>query len=303
MQENYLAKWLNNELSGKELEDFKKSAEYTSYQKIAEVSKTMEAPEFNIERALTNFKTNNLDKEVKVVQLNPMRKLMRIAAAIAVIAVGSYIYLSSLNESIATQYAENTQVILPDNSEVALNADSKISYNEKKWDEKRSVSLEGEAFFKVAKGERFTVATEDGLVAVLGTQFNVENRKGYFEVSCYEGLVSVTYKGKETKVPAGSSFMAINGKITNTEVQKNAQPSWINKESSFKSTPLHYVLAEFERQHNIRVETRNIDKNKLFTGTFSNTDAKLALESISVPSQIKFKLEGNKVLFYAEDAK
>ncbi|PCJ94538.1 MAG: histidine kinase [Flavobacteriaceae bacterium] len=302
MQENYLAKWLNNELSGEELKDFMKSEAYASYQKIAEVSKTMEAPEFNVDKALNHFKDTNLTKKVKVIQLNPIRKIMRIAAAVAVIAVGSYFYIDSLNENIATQFAEHTQVILPDNSEIALNADSQVSYSEKKWDKERNVSLNGEAFFKVAKGKRFTVSTEDGVVAVLGTQFNVENREGYFEVSCYEGLVSVTYKGKEIMLPAGNSFLVINGKVIDMGTPKGAHPSWMDNESSFKSAPLKYVLDEFERQYNITVATQNIDLNQLFSGTFSNTNAELALESISVPSQILYKLEGNKVLFYAESA-
>ena len=34
MQENYLAKWLNNDLSEEELAVFKKSAEYASYEKL-----------------------------------------------------------------------------------------------------------------------------------------------------------------------------------------------------------------------------------------------------------------------------
>ena len=75
----------------------------------------------------------------------------------------------------------------------------------------------------------------------------------------------------------------------------------MNDESSFKSVPLKYVLDEFERQHDIAVETQNIDLEQLFTGTFSNSDTNLALKSISVPSQIKFKFEGDKVLFYGEN--
>lgn len=301
MQENYLAKWLNNELSGKELEDFKQSDEYASYQKLADVSKTLKSPDFNVEKALNDLKANQINKDVKVVQLNPMKKFMKIAAAVAVIMVGSYFYLNTLDNNISTQFAENTEVALPDASQIVLNADSKISYNKKNWDKERNVSLKGEAFFKVAKGKRFTVATNDGTVAVLGTQFNVENRNGYFEVSCYEGLVSVNYKGKETKLPAGNSIVIINGEISNLKVTKGARPSWLDKESTFVSTPLIYVLQEFERQYNIKVSTQNINENKLFTGTFSNSNAKLALESISVPSQIKYKLEGNKVLFYAEN--
>ncbi|WP_299531997.1 FecR family protein [Ulvibacterium sp.] len=302
MQENYLAKWLNNELSEEELAEFKKSDEYATYQKILEASGTLEGPDFNMDQAFNALKNKRELTTPKVVQLHPFRKFLRIAAAIVVLLAGSYFYLNSLDESISTQFAENKEVVLPDNSEIVLNADSQISYSEKAWDKERNISLRGEAFFKVAKGKRFTVSTENGTVAVLGTQFNVENRNGFFEVTCYEGLVSVTFNGAETKLPAGDSFLAIDGKIAKGKVVNISQPSWMSNESSFRSIPLQYVLDEFERQHNITVETKNIDLNQLYTGTFSNTNADLALQSISVPSQIKFKLEGNKVLFYAENA-
>ncbi len=300
MQENYLAKWLNNELSEEELAEFKNTEEYASYQKILETSSTIEAPEFDVEKALERIKREKLNKEVKVIHLNPFNKIMRVAAAVAVIFAASYFYVNSLNETISTHYAESTEVQLPDASLIILNADSEISYNENKWDKERNVSLEGEAFFKVAKGKRFTVSTENGSVAVLGTQFNVEQRDGFFEVTCFEGLVGVTFNNKETKLPAGTSFLVINGKIQGAEAPDSNEPSWMNNESSFKSIPLSFVLDEFQRQYNIKVKTENIDVTQLFTGTFSNTNMDLALQSISVPSQLKFILEGNKVLFYAE---
>lgn len=302
MQENYLAKWLNNELSEKELAEFKNSAEYASYQRLKEVSSTLEAPKFDADKVWKSLKEKRGTSEPKVIKLRPFTKLMRVAAAIAVIAIASIFYFNSLEETISTQYAERAEVVLPDASEIVLNADSEVSYNKKKWDKKRNVSLKGEAFFKVAKGKRFTVTTDGGTVAVLGTQFNVENRKGLFEVTCYEGLVSVTYNNKEIKVPAGSSFLAINGKVKPTVAPTSTMPYWMNDESNFKSIPLSYVLDEFERQYNVTVEVRDIDTNQLFTGTFSNTNIDLALESISVPANIKFKkLDGNKVVFYAEE--
>ncbi|CAN0602451.1 unnamed protein product, partial [Ectocarpus sp. 12 AP-2014] len=159
-----------------------------------------------------------------------------------------------------------------------------------------------EAFFKVAKGKTFTVSTDQGTVTVLGTQFNVENRDGFFEVTCFEGLVRVLYDGKENKLAAGNSIIVINGKLSKASAVKNGQPSWMQNESSFTSIPLYYVLAEFQRQHNITVDSKDVDTNLLFTGSFSNTDAELALKSISVPLQIKFTLEGNNVLFYEENA-
>lgn len=301
MQENHLAKWLNNELTEAELSEFKNSDAYTSYERIVNAADSLKAPDFDAEEALLAIKNKSTLQDSKVIQLNPFKKFLRVAAVIAVLLTGSYFYLNASNETVATQYAENKEVVLPDNSEVILNADSELSFNKKNWDTNRNLKLEGEAFFKVAKGERFTVSTTGGTVAVLGTQFNVENRNGFFEVTCYEGLVSVTFNGKETKLPAGNSFIVINNKIVSNEKPNTNVPSWMNAESSFKSIPLKYVLDEFERQHNIIVATKNVDLNQLYTGSFSNTNSDLALQSISTPSQIKFKFEGNKVLFYGEN--
>ena len=302
MQENYLAKWLTNDLSEEELAEFKRSEAYASYEKIVGTANSLEGPSFDMERALHDVQKSRTAQGPKVIRLHPAKYIMRIAAAVTVLFAASYFYIASLNETVSTAYAEHTEVMLPDASEVLLNAGSKLSYSEKNWDQERKLSLEGEAFFKVAKGEKFTVTTEDGSVSVLGTQFNVESRKGFFEVTCYEGLVSVSYQGTERKLPAGTSFMVLNGAIMPSEAPVTSAPSWVNNESAFKSMPLSYVFDEFQRQFNIQVETNNIDLQQLFTGTFSNTNINLALQSISAPSQIKYTLEKNKVLFYAENA-
>lgn len=302
MQENYLAKWLNGDLSEAELTEFQNSGEYASYIRIINTSDKLKAPDFDVNNAYTALKNRRGPKGTKVVTLHPFRKFLRVVAAAAVIVMGLYFYLNTLDESFSTSYAENKEISLPDLSQVVLNADSEISYSESKWNKNRNVNLKGEAFFKVAKGKRFTVATDAGNVAVLGTQFNVENRDGFFEVTCFEGLVSVSFNDMKVKLAAGKSFVAINGEIVEVGAPSpSEEPSWMHEESSFLSVPLKYVLDEFERQHDIAVHTQNIDLEQLFTGTFSNTDPELALKSISVPSQIKFKFEGDKVLFYGEN--
>lgn len=302
MEENYLAKWLNNELSEEEVTKFKATKEYATYKKIVDATASMEAPEFDIAKAKHDLDhRKNSDQGGKVVTLGSFKKYLRIAAVIALVVGISYFYnTASMDQVVSTQYAERAAVTLPDNSEVLLNAGSKISYQKKKWEKNRNIVLEGEAFFKVAKGETFRVTTNMGVVRVLGTQFNVENREDFFEVSCYEGLVSVRYKEKDIELPAGQALMVINGQLTTYTIAEAQQPSWLLQESSFKSVPLKFVLQELERQFDVEVETKNIDLNQLFTGSFSNTDKNLALHSISAPSGMKYVLEGNKVLFYDE---
>ncbi|ADY30003.1 FecR family protein [Cellulophaga lytica] len=301
MQENYLAKWLNNELTEEEIIQFKKTEEYASYQKIITASSKLKAPEFDQEKALQAInKKRNTNKQTKVIKLNPFKKYISIAAAVILLFGLGYFYTTTLEQTVSTDYAQNNELILPDNSEVILNAESKIAYNKNKWDQKRDVSLEGEAFFKVAKGEKFTVTTNQGVISVLGTQFNVETRANFFEVTCYEGLVNVNYNGKDYKVPGGTSFMVINGNVAPLSHVKTLVPSWTLNESTFKSIPLEFVFNELQRQFNLTVTTKNVNTKQLYTGSFNNKDLDLALKSISIPSKISYTLEENKVLFYAE---
>ncbi|MEL6484923.1 MAG: FecR domain-containing protein, partial [Bacteroidota bacterium] len=257
-------------------------------------------PEFDMEGTFAQIKAKTAGDAVKVVALKPYKSFLRIAAAIALLMVGAFAYLNLSNESVTTEIAETAKLTLPDTSEVVLNADSKVTYDDTDWDLQRNITLEGEAFFKVAKGKTFTVSTDLGQVQVLGTQFNVEARKDYFEVSCYEGLVSVTFNNTTQKLPAGASLLFIRGERMERTVS-NLEPSWLNRESSFERVPLQFVINELERQFKIDVSLENVDTEVLFTGSFNNTDLETALKSISTPSKLNFKVSGDNVLFYAED--
>ena len=134
MQENYLAKWWSGELSEQELREFEASEAYASFQKLKEASSGLQAPDFDVDQALLRFKEEHMAKSPKVITLNPFRKFLKVAAVIAILLTGSYFYINSLNEKVTTGFAERSEVILPDNSELFLNADSRISYSEKNWD-------------------------------------------------------------------------------------------------------------------------------------------------------------------------
>lgn len=302
MQENYLAKWLNNELSEEEISIFKESREYASYKRIVDAIDGSVGPDFDMAKAKQDLDARKQGNPIKTISLDPFKKYLRIAAMLAmVIGISYFYYHTTGGQTVTTQYAERTEVTLPDDSEVHLNAGSRISYNKKKWEQNRNIALQGEAFFKVAKGKRFTVSTNMGTVTVLGTQFNVENRKDYFEVACYEGSVQVLYDQKETRLSAGKSLTVFDGQLTTSDIQRGGKPSWLMDESDFKSIPLKYVLDEFQRQFNLGIKTKDMDLDQLFTGSFSNIDRNLALQSITVPSGIKFKIEGNEVLFYTKE--
>lgn len=140
--------------------------------------------------------------EIKRRQIVP-RQLLRVAAVfLAVAIVGGLLFLS-LHEHenpicICTAYGKTERITLPDQSVVLLNANSVLSYNDKWTDNKtREVWLAGEAYFEVKKSDargnaKFVVHTDQLSVEVLGTEFNVNNRRGKTQVVLNAGKVRLT---------------------------------------------------------------------------------------------------------------
>ena len=220
---------------------------------------------------------------------------LSIAASILVV-LGSYFAFSFEEITHETSYAEQKTISLPDGSEVVLNAKSAINFTKKNWPNNRIIQLKGEAFFKVKKGSTFSVQTPNGLVKVLGTQFNIKDTDTFFEVVCYEGKVSVTNNKNEHVLTTGNAIRKIDGKNSEKYDKEDSLPSWLNGESSFLSVPLKYVILELEKQYNIQIDARRIDDSIIFTGSFSNKDLKLALVSVFKTMDIKYSKEKNGIL-------
>jgi len=302
-QEKNILKLFNNELSEKEITELKSSDEFKTISKIAHYSKHFEAPKVDAEKALLDFKKkHSIKKEVKVRTLN-FNSIYRVAAVAVIMLCASYFMFFNNEKSFETRIAETKTLVLPDNSEVILNSASLLSYNKKEWKENRDLELDGEAFFKVSKGQKFTVHTDVGNIQVLGTQFNVKERENYFEVQCYEGIVAVTHNNKELKLTRGKAFRVINGVIENVEDFNAPKPSWLNFESSFVEVPLSQVIEELERQYKITIVAENVDSALLFTGTFTHTDKNIALQSITIPLKLSYKIDKDTVTFYKYEEK
>lgn len=296
---NDILKWLNRETSDEDLVRLKETDDFKTLEKIAHYSAQIETPKVDVKEALAalKIKTQNSSKKGKVVHFN-FKQLYKYAAAIVVLFATSYFLLFNKTSSFKTEFAQTKTFNLPDNSEVVLNANSKIIYSKKDWEKRRNLTLEGEAYFKVQKGKKFTVNTAIGEVTVLGTQFNVKERANYFEVKTFEGLVSVTYKGKEIKLPIGSVFKVVNGVIDATNTFDVNEKSWLQKESNFKSIALRFVLAEIENQFEYTIETKDVDLDILYSGGFTHTDINIALQSITIPLQLSYKIDGKKITIF-----
>jgi ferric-dicitrate binding protein FerR (iron transport regulator) len=297
-REDLIKKWLDDELDSQELEAFKKLEDYEALVKLSNSTKRFKPPKFNTSEELnTVLETINTTQQYSRNWLKPM---LRIAAILA-ISFSVYYYTTTLDTNITTLAAQKTTIELPDETSVSLNALSTLTYNKKSWASIRDVELNGEAYFKVAKGSKFNVITSVGIVTVLGTQFNIKQRDNLFEVICYEGSVGVTHKSNTIILNSGDSFLIIDGEFIAKEKETKLNPSWINNESYFKSTSFAHVLHEFERQYDVTINSQQIDLKQLFTGSFVHNNKELALKSITLPLNLNYSIENNKSIVLASE--
>lgn len=290
--EPFLAKWLEGDLTDQELIKLVSEEDYISYQKIkkgtqvlSELEKPL-APSFVKIQKKINI--NKKDKQRKII----IRWSVSVAASILIL-FGIFTNFNNNQTHIATNFTEQKSLTLLDGSEVVLNAKSEISYQESDWETNRMLTLDGEAYFKVKKGSTFKVQTNNGIVTVLGTQFNVNSTDDYFEVTCFEGSVKVINTSTDYILKPGGVFRKINGNPKVVLSTTNVAPSWIHGESSFKSVPLKYVILELEKQYNIKVDGSKIDDAVIFTGSFTHSDLKIALASVFKTLNIKYHKKNN----------
>ena len=296
MEENYeLAKWLAGEMSESELAIFQKTPEFITYQKIAEYSSKLEAPNFE-ENRLYNKIVEDKKSNNKVVPL--YKNWIARIAAVLVLALG--ITFITQNFSSQTQTAINgkkTLFSLPDNSQVTLNSGSEIEYKKWNWDNNRNLQLKGEAYFRVAKGKKFEVSTSLGKVTVLGTQFNVKARNKRFDVTCFEGRVRVNYKNKEIILTPGNS-VAFENEIQIDYTVDVSKPEWLENKLAFNNARLESIIDEIKRQYDVSIEVKSNQHKELFTGKIPSNNFDVAIEIIATTYHFNIKkISPNTIIF------
>ncbi len=298
-QEYYIKKWLNGTLTPEERDLFEKTEDFKELNRIDQALADFKAPKLDQNAAFQKLQSAkpNAKPDAKHIELPRKTSWLRIAAILVPLLAIIFIW-SQNRANLETVVADQQQVehALPDQSQIVLNAQSSISYHAKAWGKKRSLNLNGEAYFKVTSGASFSVFTEEGLVTVLGTEFNVKNRENYYEVICYEGKVQVTTSENQRILTAGQMFRVIDGTMIFDKDISSVEPSWINKISSFVSIPYNQVLAELERQYQIEVISEDIDLNQLFTGSFSHENLELAVQSITQPLNLSYSITDHKTV-------
>jgi len=291
-----LARWLAGELDEKELRALESSAEYPTLLRIRENFARLESPKTDGERVLRNVLSHPKIRKRKVFRLH--RKSWISAAAVLVILLGlAFVFV--LPKRFSTANAQTLALTLPDQSRVLLNAGSEASYNSWNWSRNREVALEGEAYFKVAKGKTFTVKTDLGTVTVLGTQFNVKARDSRFDVICYEGKVRVRFNNHEILLLPHQKVTVLDGDEALSQTPA-AQPEWTHHELYFSNEKLAAVIAEIERQYNITIKTTMVSQ-QLFSGSLPGNDLQGALKMLSATYHMNVSESGKTITLTPDD--
>ena len=151
-------------------------------------------------------------------------------------------FLTQENQGVSTLAAT-----LEDGSVVLLAKETSLLYPEHFIAEKREVSLQGNAFFDIAKkqGQPFWIDTEQAKIEVLGTAFSVQSDENApFRLSVQRGIVRVTLKkgNQECYVKAGEAVVIQSQRLVVLDADKENEWGNFFKHIRFKDEPLANIL-------------------------------------------------------------
>lgn len=203
-----------------------------------------------------------------------LRRSLWGAAAILLLLVGlSGRYWMERNASewvtITTLPGEQKEVLLPDSTVVTMAHSSTLRYDKKQYGkEKRTVELQGKAFFQVQRRELkpFSVTTKQTVVTVLGTEFQLEEtaRETALHVRTGKVRFSVVEKEEAMILTAGMSatYSDKQGLRVEEETHTNVL-AWKTRQLSFRQTPLAQVIRDISQAYGVHIINRTPGSSSL----------------------------------------
>jgi transmembrane sensor len=240
-----------------------------------------------------------------------VHNLVRIAAVVLILlGIGAVVYMNMSRKPaveivrLNTSNEANTLIkTLADGSVIYIAQNSLFSFPEEFASGSRNVELRGEAFFDIAPNpdKPFIIETDEALIQVLGTAFNVKTQNGNgFELFVDRGKVKVTLKkdpSHNEMVMAGEKISNINNRLVKSKHIANEAASWYKQRMHFKDETLRNIINVLNRNFNTTfvLADNEIGKHKL-TVTFQNETAETMTELICVTLNLKSQTINGSVL-------
>ena len=203
--------------------------------------------------------------------------------------------------TLVTLHDKEFWLTLDDGTRVHLNYNTTLTYPMKFNGNKRIVSLDGEAFFFVAKDSKrpFYVKTRNGTVKEYGTHFDVNTREipGSTEVVLVEGSISViTCTGKEWMIkPGQKAILHESSEDVNVEnVDTNPYKAWNEGRFVFEDYPLSKLMDVLSHWYGRKIKFKSQNTyNMHFTGTLDRYgDLSDLLKAIEDVTDVKITDDG-----------
>ncbi len=210
-----------------------------------------------------------------IIWRNRFLRYAGILLLILTIGLGGYFLGQDKTKSINNDFCEivvpyggKSSVILPDGSNVWLNAGSRMRYNRLFDIESREVFLEGEAYFDVRKEKYpFIVHTSHLDIQVLGTIFNVKSYpdEDRIEATLVEGTIRIkTNNSKKAILLKPKERLTFHKHDEKSEVIPEQKQNKADKMVAIK--PLNQPVVDMQNQmmkiiHNIDTEESTCWKN------------------------------------------
>jgi ferric-dicitrate binding protein FerR (iron transport regulator) len=236
-------------------------------------------------------------------------KWWKVAASVAAIlalasVMSQLLYLGDNTRiELVAESGQRTEAVLPDGSHVWLNNCSRLVY-EHRFGRRRSVRLEGEAFFDVAKDvtSPFFVEAGDMKVRVTGTEFNVRNyeNESTTEVTLAEGAVNVrSTAGQKAKMQPGEtiSLTKSSGRMVRKKADAFDHAAWRQGVLVFDDTDFDNLIIRLERWYDIEIEYDSDDfKGIHYTGTVRKLRLDQVFDFINLTLPIEVQMKSNHIV-------
>ena len=200
-----------------------------------------------------------------------------------------------------------TKTVLPDGSEVWLNALSSLTYPQRFTEKERTVQLSGEAYFKVAsdKKHRFNVETPQKMVvSAYGTEFNVNayENEATHEVTLASGQVEVSSEiGSKTRealvVDEKAILLVETGNIHVVTADTYVETAWKDGRMVFRREKLDKIVTRLSRKFGVDIHLEGDRlKGYEYTATFTDETLEDILDLLKRSAPITYSISKQKQL-------
>lgn len=206
-------------------------------------------------------------------------------------------------------------VVLPDSSKVYLNAASSLSFKTTFGQEERTVSLEGEGYFKVAgqnararkKPPPFIVQVQRAKltkISASGTEFNVTayGDDPFIKTTLLKGRVRVEDPARAQPIhlqPGEQYIQYKDGKyILIRSADTEEAVAWINDEFAFNEEPLTNIMRQIGRWYDVPVVYKDTANMPLTTSGSRKDSLSTVLRRLEGIGNIHFKIDSHRVVVF-----